>query len=390
MPNVGGKIEGSRSSITLAICAGLLAIGAGLILVVLYGLYPERTANVVAALLLSGVCLFAGVLTGFLFGIPRSLQTNGSSPPPDQLPAADVGAQTPRSRVQYGANTNLEQISDWLTKILVGVGLTQLVTLPETLGKIGVYFGPAIGAHDNAPRVAVGIVVFFSVCGFLFGYLWTRLFLGSEFARADLNAITQQVREEISQAYEEDARAITLVTRYLSSRDWSKVPVRDLNDAIGKASAAFRAQVFNLANEVRSQSRLHDHSKPTLERTIPVFEALIATARDSDPHEYHGQLGYALKDLLKPDYRRAMAELTKAIDLRGPAFEIGWGLYEFNRAICRIKLNEEFAANRPSQPENRQQILADLRVAVEEFPDLLGDPDILKWLEINKVKDVRG
>ena len=62
-----------------------------------------------------GVCIIsasaasaAGAFSGFLFGIPRVLQS-------DHL------ASQESSRVL--SNSNLEQISDWLTKILVGVGL---------------------------------------------------------------------------------------------------------------------------------------------------------------------------------------------------------------------------------------------------------------------------
>jgi hypothetical protein len=49
-----------------------------------------------------------GYLLGFLFGISRSLQGGDSSESNSQ---------------SFPGNTNLEQISDWLTKILVGVGL---------------------------------------------------------------------------------------------------------------------------------------------------------------------------------------------------------------------------------------------------------------------------
>ena len=52
-----------------------------------------------------------GAFLGFLFGIPRTLQGN-TTPGPDEI-------------ADYRPNTNLEQISDWLTKILVGVGLVK-------------------------------------------------------------------------------------------------------------------------------------------------------------------------------------------------------------------------------------------------------------------------
>ena len=43
-----------------------------------------------------------------------------------QLPGADAVARERRLEIAYRPNTNLEQISDWLTKLLVGACLVQL------------------------------------------------------------------------------------------------------------------------------------------------------------------------------------------------------------------------------------------------------------------------
>lgn len=56
---------------------------------------------------------------GFVFGIPRINTTD-----------AVVIGRPPRL---VRPNSNLEQISDWLTKILVGVSLTQLLILERRL-----------------------------------------------------------------------------------------------------------------------------------------------------------------------------------------------------------------------------------------------------------------
>jgi hypothetical protein len=87
---------------------------------------------------MAAVATSVGVLLGFLFGIPRTLQQE--LPPSSSPPAPAASPQSPE-RVFTGANwsyqqtvnTNLEQISDWLTKILVGVGFTQLHQLPSQL-----------------------------------------------------------------------------------------------------------------------------------------------------------------------------------------------------------------------------------------------------------------
>ncbi len=74
-------------------------------------------------LILSLASLLVGVLFGFLFGIPR-LNRNYD-------PRGDGGRTT-----KYMPNTNLEDVSDWLTKIIIGVTLTQLTNIPGYLQSI--------------------------------------------------------------------------------------------------------------------------------------------------------------------------------------------------------------------------------------------------------------
>ena len=57
----------------------------------------------------SAAFFYTGGLEGFWNGIPRAVQ--GSTP--------STGV------TDYQANTNLEQVSDWLTKIIIGVTLTR-------------------------------------------------------------------------------------------------------------------------------------------------------------------------------------------------------------------------------------------------------------------------
>jgi tetratricopeptide (TPR) repeat protein len=117
-----------------------------------------------------------GSLIGFLFGIPRTLQ---SEAPVARAKNQEAG-QPEGKENSYGQaiNTNLEQISDWLTKILVGVGLTQLGQAPQRLIKLAAYF--QTGLNGSAP-VTLVIVLYSSVFGFFPGYLLTRLFLASAF-----------------------------------------------------------------------------------------------------------------------------------------------------------------------------------------------------------------
>lgn len=74
-------------------------------------------------LIISLASLLVGMVLGFLFGIPR---LNKNYDPRDE---------DDRS-TKYQPNTNLEEISDWLTKIIIGVTLTQLTKIPGYLQAI--------------------------------------------------------------------------------------------------------------------------------------------------------------------------------------------------------------------------------------------------------------
>src|SRR5262245_13845481 len=69
------------------------------------------------AVIICGMHALVGGIIGFLFAIPRSRQSD-IRPQPADTAAIGAVAQAPHGRQSdYAANTNLEQISDWLTKI---------------------------------------------------------------------------------------------------------------------------------------------------------------------------------------------------------------------------------------------------------------------------------
>jgi hypothetical protein len=163
----------------------VFVLGVGIIFV---GAAPRLAAQAMAAGAFKALALWAlaffaaGFLGGFLFGIPKALQDG--IPPQGGTPAS-----APAARRGLQVNTNLEQISDWLTKIIVGVGLVELKTIPGHLSSLARWVAESIsdGAGPSAASVsfAGSVTVFFSVVGFLAGYLITRLFLTGAFDRAD-------------------------------------------------------------------------------------------------------------------------------------------------------------------------------------------------------------
>ena len=144
--------------------------------------------------------LLTGALFGFLFGIPRSqpgvipqLTGAAKSPPnaataagnPTSTVASDGIADLPSTRrPAFEVNTNLEQISDWLTKIIVGLGLINLEKFPAYLRNLASYFAGSLGNVEAHDSVVLALIILYFVSGFLLGYLLTRLFLTGAFTRA--------------------------------------------------------------------------------------------------------------------------------------------------------------------------------------------------------------
>jgi len=104
-----------------------------------------------------------------------------------------------------------------------------------------------------------------------------------------------------------------------------------LNAAVAQATRYTKIKIFSDAVAARRDAGLRDES-------IPVFRALIESDKADRDHRYHGQLAYALKDKSRPGWEAAEQELSKAIEVRDRIGNTGFGIYEFNRAICRIHL----------------------------------------------------
>lgn len=350
--------EKAVTTITFCILGGCIGIA-------LYAFHTSSLAEFFSVfgvgLLTASACVLSGGLLGFLFGIPRTLQHDKAE---NTIPNEQSREKSTDNTTIYQVNTNLEQISDWLTKILVGVGLTQITSLPGAIRKYSEFASSGFGGGPASKTVAVAVLIFYSVCGFLISYLWTRLYLAGALRQADLAAVGEKIAKvenkvsEFERQAEIDAKALSIIQGQLNPGPGSPpIPQEDIKSAVLPASSNIKAQIYYLANDTRSNNWKERRTKPIMERTIPIFRALIASYSEDIYHLNHGQLGFALKDQRQPNWSEADAELTKAIELRGPWQEKGWLLYEFNRAICKINLDHAFYQGKESNNETKNQII---------------------------------
>lgn len=129
------------------------------------------------SIIITFACMLSGGLLGFLFAIPK-LNKNYN-------PHEDYDRST-----KYIPNTNLEDVSDWLTKIIIGVTLTQLGKIPGYLQGIVDYLidnSNLMFQVDFARSFLIALIIYSFVAGFIIGYFYTRIYLPNLFSIMEEN-----------------------------------------------------------------------------------------------------------------------------------------------------------------------------------------------------------
>jgi hypothetical protein len=150
------------------------------------------------ALMWAGACLGLGSVFGFLFGIPR-IRAQDTTPGAVLVREVPVPVQSPplapfelvsppnppeNKPVTTSEPSNLEQVSDWMTKLLLGGGLTQLKDIPGAMTSWGYHI--AVGIADKPENVkqfqvfGTALILYFLVLGFLAGFLITKIELSDQ------------------------------------------------------------------------------------------------------------------------------------------------------------------------------------------------------------------
>ncbi len=374
--------DAKRARILVLWC--LLCGTAALVLYSLGQTAPSGRARFLlfAVLALEGAAGFAfGALAGFLFGIPRSLRGQQPEPkpqPPAQTnptpnPTAAPGSATPSTALQpatassgadYASNTNLEEISDWLTKIIVGFGLINLREIPGKLRGLAAYFsslwscGP--GCVPIPDSVSLAILIYFSVCGFFLAYLLTRLILPAAFRRAESSAAEKelvqakqakvQVKEALSDAGALSGQVKDALQQARESVSIAVEARQRVNELLAKPSFPFTVQARALINK---------GSESDLTYALSLLDEAIA----SDPKAFIAYLekGRALRRLAKLKnedtqlLQQALEAATRSRELAPPDYYPAF----YNMACYKALLGMPVA-----------EVAADLKRAIEINPKL--------------------
>jgi hypothetical protein len=134
--------------ISYAICAVTATIA-----IILYAVGHDDTGQVIAlTLMFSAGAQVAGAVIGFLFALPRSISVG--------IPTGKGGQSRELKGITVRPNTNLEDVSDWITKIIVALTLTQLAKIPSAAGRLFGMLGSSLGGAPQDVAFAGSLVVY--------------------------------------------------------------------------------------------------------------------------------------------------------------------------------------------------------------------------------------
>lgn len=193
----------------------------GLIGIVSYSFDRNEIVLWISSSLIIGLATFmGGGLIGFLFGIPK-VNSNYSK----------------NEDREYLANTSLEEISDWLTKIIIGLGLTQLIKIPGYLKDLSenIVLGITCSnkcATDDRTYILF-LVIYYSLLGFFFAYFFARLELKNRFVDSE------------TYKYERD-KAKSLTERLDSKIENEKEQLTSNASGLRKILTSYQKEILNL------------------------------------------------------------------------------------------------------------------------------------------------
>jgi hypothetical protein len=185
-----------NQSAPIVMAAYAVCFATATVAILLYAIGHNNPWQVIAlGSLFGGGAEVAGGVIGFLFALPRSITVG--------IPTGSDGQSRELRGITVRPNTNLEEVSDWITKIIIALTLTQLGKIPGAAGRLFVMLGHSLGGSSQDVAFAGSLVVFSFIVGFLMGWLVTRMFIGRWMAASDEPleaAAAEAIRRDDTQA----------------------------------------------------------------------------------------------------------------------------------------------------------------------------------------------
>ncbi len=255
-------------------------------------------------------------------------------------------------------------ISDWLTKIIIGLGLVEIKSIPGGLESIGSYIQTATGAEASIKIFSVCCIIYFSVFGLYFGYNYIRLFLSPLYKGAD-DAFTQLTK------------SIKAEDEYTSD-DWYYKGLNAYNDKEYKNAISFLENALEKDCSSKNAPLAYFHIGNAFAKTgnlpgsVEMYEKIIKDFPSFDHLAIvYSNIGDSLNKLQKTD--DAIKYIEKSISLR-PDYAYAW----YNKA-CSYAISKD-----------KKRMIESLKRAFDLDPKLISsailDNDLKAYL--NDIKDL--
>jgi hypothetical protein len=295
---------------------GLFAAPGHLFLALMGAPFFAAGAFGAAVLILLAAAALGGAL-GFLFGVPRiSQQSRGGTVPedkargqtsqPQQVPAKSV------EETYFRVSPSLNDIADWLTKIIVGVGLVQAREIGAAFMAMVTFLLHSAGL-DRFPAAGIvvpGCLIMGLIGGFIAGYLMTVLMIGEELAIAAYRLQDPRVQELEEEVKKKDEKLSEIQEQA----------------RIAESALQFRSLIDRLC-DLQNDNLLFLQNNPSEEELKKRFKQFMPGIFSDDRSEILRFLGAGVDQNTKLRERLAFAKGNLILGKQKSALDAYWDLY---------------------------------------------------------------
>jgi len=240
------------------------------------------------SVLMAAASYICGFFLGFLFGLPKRVTD---------------------TQMTYNLNNNLVDISDWLTKIIIGLGLVEIKSIPVYLLSVGSYVQRSTNGDESIKIYSVCCIVYFTIFGLYYGFNYMRLFLSAQFKEADDNLLKKE------------------------------------------------AQLSLKKEELEQQNLAPDNIDASASKTINEYNQLLKTVKTENDYTFDDWYYKGIEAYNKQDYNKTIAYMKNALEkdlksLNAPDAYIYEGLAYYNLGLYdkAIEANNSVINSYPNYP----------------------------------------
>jgi len=218
LENEKNTVKEAETSVLLALYMGLFL---GMIPVIGFPIIiPEMGGKILFIGVTLGIAAFiSSFFVGSLFGMPKRNNQKG---------------------INNSFNNSLVEISDWLSKIIVGLVLINLKEIPFYIFALVEYIRVASKYDSQLLNVyTIGIIIYFGFLGLFIGYNYMRLVLSNKYkyaydnlVRRELELLKEKILEIREENHQKDNKIIHFQSLVQEKEQLTKTLIDKLNEPL--------------------------------------------------------------------------------------------------------------------------------------------------------------